>query len=116
MLTSVTTRVPRRFSKLFGEFRYRHVKEELFSGYQAVILSGEKVLLATPEKALLDFFHLSRGEWTTERLGELRLAPISPLHWQGLETLAERLGSPRVKRALSRLARVLDEHDEGVEL
>lgn len=118
VLTSVTTRVPRRFHNPYGDFQYRNVKEELFCGYQALTLVGERVLVATAEKALLDFFHLSRGEWTEARLSEMRFAPASAtgLDLHELDALAQRLGSPRVRRTLSRLAKLLEGPDEGVVL
>ena len=71
-LTSVTPRVPRRFENPFGIFDYRSIKQEAFFGYGKVQHGGQEILVARPEKALLDHWHLTAGEWTTARLSEMR--------------------------------------------
>ena len=70
-LTSVTSRVPRRFENPVGVVDYRNIKQDCFFGYRTVAHGGAEILVAEPEKALLDHWHLTEGEWTTERL-ELR--------------------------------------------
>ncbi|OGV42455.1 MAG: hypothetical protein A2X46_11370 [Lentisphaerae bacterium GWF2_57_35] len=35
-------------------------------------MDGRPVLVAEPEKALLDFWYLSRGRWSMQRMGEMR--------------------------------------------
>jgi hypothetical protein len=70
--TSVTSRVPRRFENPLGMFEYRHVKQKAFFGYRAVEIMDRKVLLAEPEKALLDLWHLGKGRWTEQRMGSMR--------------------------------------------
>ena len=35
--------------------------------------------MAFPEKALLDLFYLSEGEWTTERIQEMRFQSLQEL-------------------------------------
>lgn len=97
--TSVTARVPRRFENDHGIFEYRHLKRDAFFGYRAVEIQGRKVLLADPEKALLDFWHLSAGPWTAERLGEMRLQSRDLLDMEKLERCAEQFGSPRLLNA-----------------
>ncbi len=54
VFTSVTTRRPRQFRNAFGEYRYKNVKNSMFFAYSSVELMGRKVMLATPEKALVD--------------------------------------------------------------
>ena len=72
LYTSATTRGPRLFENEFGHFQYKHIKPDCFAGYQAVEIDRQKVLVAVPEKALLDLWHIADGEWTTERMGGMR--------------------------------------------
>ncbi|MGB9613595.1 MAG: type IV toxin-antitoxin system AbiEi family antitoxin domain-containing protein [Candidatus Margulisiibacteriota bacterium] len=67
-ITSVTPKVTRRFKNKFGNFVYRHVKPLLFFGYH----ENQGILLADPEKALLDYLYLNKIR-TKEDLIEMRL-------------------------------------------
>jgi len=66
--TSVTTRKTNKFSTPLGDFDYHRIKPELFGfGYSLEdvdtnkIKSGKsrKIMLATPQKAILDFFYIN---------------------------------------------------------
>lgn len=109
--TSVTTRVPRRFENAFGLFEYRHVKLGAFLGYRAVRLQGRKVLLADPEKALLDLWHLSTGPWTPERLREMRFQNHDLVDLSKLRQYADAYASPRLSRTVE-VWSTLDGHDQ----
>jgi predicted transcriptional regulator of viral defense system len=109
--TSVTARVPRRFENDHGIFEYRHLKRDAFFGYGAVEIQGRKVLLADPEKALLDFWHLSAGPWTADRLWEMRLQNRDLLDMEKLERYAVKFGSPRLLKAAALMME--QTNDEG---
>ena len=111
--TSVTSRPPQQFCNDLGEFSYRNVKQELFFGYQPVQLSGRSVLVASPEKALLDFFHLSRGEWTAARMEEMRFSSAAGVDTALLEEMAVRVGGPRLRRAAALWSKVASAAGEG---
>jgi predicted transcriptional regulator of viral defense system len=113
VFTSVTSRPPQRFHNDIGEFSYRNVKRELFFGYQPVQLSGRSVLVATPEKAILDYFHLSRGEWTTERMEEMRFSSAAGVDTALLEEMAVRVAGPRQRRAAALWSKVASAAGEG---
>ncbi|MDD5310057.1 MAG: hypothetical protein PHU25_22295 [Deltaproteobacteria bacterium] len=113
VFTSVTTRSPKRFENAFGEFEYRNVKRPLFFGSTFVRIGGEQALVAAPEKALVDLWHLSRGEWTEARMREMRPAQNERLDPAKLESLVLRLGSPRISRAFAMWSRVVAEDGEG---
>ncbi|MBI3269649.1 MAG: hypothetical protein HYZ53_11555 [Planctomycetes bacterium] len=100
LYTSATTRAPRTVRNALGSFRYRHLKRPFFFGYEPVELDGERVLVATPEKALLDFWHLERGEWTIERMAAMRFQGFEGVSMSRLEEYAQRFRSPRLRRAL----------------
>jgi predicted transcriptional regulator of viral defense system len=113
VFTSVTSRPPQRFCNDLGEFSYRNVKRELFFGYQPVQLSGRSVLVASPEKALLDLFHLSRGEWTAARMEEMRFSSAAGVDTALLEETAVRVGGPRLLRAAALWSKIVHEAGEG---
>lgn len=56
---SVTARINRTFTNVFGTFIYRHLKAELFWGYTEIKTDHGHYLLAEPEKALLDYIYLN---------------------------------------------------------
>lgn len=59
-LTSVSTKKTQKFSNPFGDFLYRNIKREAFFGFRiAKDEFGVVFLIATPEKALLDYFYFN---------------------------------------------------------
>jgi predicted transcriptional regulator of viral defense system len=98
--TSVTSRSPRVFENAFGTFRYQHVKPSAFFGYRRVDLAGRHILLASPEKALLDLWHLSKGSWGADRMTEMRFQNIEQVNDDALRQAAARFESPRLERAV----------------
>jgi hypothetical protein len=104
VVTSVTTGKPRAFDTPAGRFRYRHVKRDWFFGYREVEAGKGTALVAAPEKALLDLVHLSRGEFTSARLEELRLQNLEALSPELLSEMTdESRATPRVRRAAERI-------------
>jgi len=101
-LTSVTPRVPRRFENAFGIFDYRNIKQECFFGYRMTTQGGQDFLVAEPEKALLDHWHLTAGEWSEERIEEMRYQHFDKVSETKLRSYAGRFRSPRLVRAVDR--------------
>ncbi len=59
-VTSVTTKKTTKFENPLGTFRYQHLKPELFFGFiQTQDENGLPLLVAEPEKAILDFIYLN---------------------------------------------------------
>lgn len=56
---SVTSRINRRFPNELGTFIYRHIKPQLFWGYAEIKTEYGHILIAEPEKALLDYLYLN---------------------------------------------------------
>ena len=85
--TSITSRKTCKFKNEFGIFTYQHIKKE---GYDGFISIREKdnisILIATPEKALVDFVYLN--------LEKLNLQDISVLtesyRFQNYEKLSKK--------------------------
>lgn len=93
--TSVTTRTTRTFKNSFGRFRYRTLKQSMFHGFETQKVAGEPVRVASPEKALMDFWYLEAGEWSTQRMESMRFEPdaidtdvlVSMIHGSGIPRL-----------------------------
>lgn len=73
-ITSVTTLKTASFQNDFGEYQYKCVKEELMFGYDIKPFdSGHSMLIAQPEKALLDILYLYPFYNTDLEIENLRL-------------------------------------------
>ena len=73
-LTSVTTLKTARFENAFGTFHYQNVKTPLFFGFEhKTMRNGRSLLMATPEKALLDLLYLNPYYKTEQDMEDLRL-------------------------------------------
>lgn len=99
--TSVSSRVTRAFENPFGTFTYRQVKPSAFFGYRPVRMDDATVLVAEPEKALLDLWYLEKGAWTRDRLREMRFQNMELVDQGRLQSYAGRFASPRILRTTS---------------
>ena len=57
-ITSVSTKKTTNFETTIGNFSYRHISPRLFWAYQWIPFGKQKILIAEPEKALLDYLYL----------------------------------------------------------
>lgn len=112
-LTSVTSRVPRRFENRFGVFDYRNIKQDCFFGYRAASQGAGEIMVAEPEKALLDHWHLTAGEWTSDRLEEMRYQHVDLVDAERLRDYARRFHSPRLDRAAERWLTLAADQEKG---
>jgi predicted transcriptional regulator of viral defense system len=66
-VTSVTTKKTAKFTNTFGTFIYQHLKTNLFFGFQKIEdENGFPVLIAEPEKAVLDFIYLNLEDFKSK--------------------------------------------------
>jgi len=98
--TSITTRTPRQFNNHFGVYSYKNIKQNFFFGYHETLIAEGVVLLASAEKALLDLFHLTKGEWDPYRMTEMRFQQTDLINRDLLQSYAARMGKPRISRAV----------------
>jgi len=112
-LTSVTSRVPRHFENPAGVFDYRNIKQDLFFGYGARKVGDQNVWVAEPEKALLDYWHLTPGEWTLPRLAEMRYQPGDLISTERLKAYGQRFNSARLNRAVELWLKLTVEETKG---
>ncbi len=102
--TSVCASRPRQWKTALGRFTYRHLKVSMLTGYRRVELGDRQhAFVAEPEKALLDLVYLHPGGDRWEYLTELRLQHMEDLDLDRLELLAQQSGSPKLRRAASRI-------------
>ena len=112
-LTNVTPRPPQRFDNPCGVFDYQNIKQECFFGYRTASLGGADILVAEPEKALLDHWHLTSGEWTMARLEEMRYQQFELINEAQLRLYTQRFQSPRLNRAVQRWLMLAADEEKG---
>lgn len=105
--TSVTTRVTREFQNAFGNFAYSSLKKDFFWGFVSVHIGEVPVWIAEPEKAVLDFWHLQRGDWTEGRLTEMRFQNTELLDFIKLGRYATEWASPRLQLFAARFEKFM---------
>lgn len=57
-VTSASTRKTMHFKTTLGEFSYRTIRPQLYFGFEYLPAKGGHCKIASPEKALLDYFYL----------------------------------------------------------
>ena len=83
-----------------GSFWFRHVPVKMLCGYSQIeVMPRQFVLMASPEKALLDLIYLTPGADCVEFLSELRLQNPEAIGFPKLLDLAQRIGKPKLIRA-----------------
>ncbi len=56
-ITSATTRITREFTVNGKSFTYSHIKKQAYRGYRTEKIDGVTMLMAVPEKALVDYLY-----------------------------------------------------------
>lgn len=107
VVTSVTTGRPEEITNPLGRYQFRHVGVGLFRGFADVEVSpGQRVLMATPQKALVDLLYLTPHSDEVALLKELRLQRSRAFDAAALRVEAAHSGSDKVLRAVERLERL----------
>lgn len=96
VFTSVTTKRPEKINTSIGTFDYRHIKSSIFWGYDSVTVNKQMAFIATPEKALLDFFYLRGLKIDDDYLYEMRLQNFNKINFSKLIKFAKKFRSPGV--------------------
>lgn len=63
VVTSITTKKTTKFTNNLGEFFYRHIKPKAFLGFELKKYKFLSYQIATPEKALVDYFYLNQKKF-----------------------------------------------------
>lgn len=72
-ITSVSSKKTNKFTTSMGSFSYRHIKPSIFFGYRMIDYGKQKILLAEPEKAVLDYLYLNPRLKAAADFREMRL-------------------------------------------
>lgn len=109
---AVTPRKTVEWETEIGVFKYYSIKNDRFWGYRIYpehtesIQPQKKFLLALPEKVLIDLFYLLKGEWTEERIKEMRFQNLENIDEKMLCKYSEKFGNPKVTRAANRFIKI----------
>lgn len=89
-VTSITTKPTRQFKNRHGLFIYRTLRPKAFAGYYLEKMGGFEVMLAEPEKAIIDYlyFKARRGENVDFELERFDKTVISKMNKKKLKKYA----------------------------
>ena len=109
-VTSATTGKTTRYSSVEGTFGFRHVKQPLFFGFETrQDERGLNVMLAEPEKALLDFLYLNLAQFSSEDseifTNSYRFSNLESLRPERLMTYTSRFESAKLERVMAMFVR-----------
>ena len=111
--TSVTTKRQGRFVSRVGIFDYKHIQESLFWGYTSSTVKQQTAFVASPEKALLDFFYLKRVKISLDYLQELRLQNVEKINIEKLFKCASRFRKPKMLRIAEAIREYITLYTKG---
>lgn len=105
-ITAVTSQKTAAYRNFYGSFSYRSMKKGRFFGFQSVKEEGSPVLMATPEKAVLDKIYFDPAFRSREDyfLESLRLQNYEGFSLTRLLQYARRFGSRKVGEGATLLA------------
>jgi len=112
---SVTTGRPDRLETPLGLYEFRHIKTDLFFGYQMTDLEGQSALVATPEKALLDLIYLTPGGESPNYLRELRLQNVDLLDLDLLKKQSAVFDTPKMSKSVKNISQLIFDAAGGFE-
>ena len=110
--TCVTTKRPGKFVTKLGVFDYKHIKTDLFWGYQAVTVNKQTAFVALPEKALLDFFYLKGVKVSFDYLSEMRLQNFKDIDLDKLLAFAEKFKKPGILKIAKTIREYIEQERE----
>lgn len=90
-VTSLTTKLTRRFENKHGVFYYRSCQKRAFTGYRLMSYESVKVYIADPEKAVVDFIYFNIRQRYPMNFDEERFNKdgIKKLKWRKMLKYAE---------------------------
>lgn len=112
-LTSVSTRKTQAYATTLGNFSYSHLKPALYFGYEVLRPAERPLLLATLEKALLDYCYLHPRLTSPADFQALRLhAEVlhTRLNHERLQAFQQLFGHARLDQRVRTLLHTYDYH------
>lgn len=111
--TSVTTKRPGRFVSKIGIFDYRHIKQELFWGYESMVINKQTAFIALPEKALLDLCYMNGMTISQDYLEGLRLQNTEKVNTKKLFQFAKKFKKPGMLKAAGEIEKYMSSDTKG---
>ena len=111
-VTSVTPLRPCAYQTLSGNFVYRHLKKEMFWGYESESERAREAMIACPEKALLDTFYFWAGEISKARVIEMRFQNLDQLNIDKLLHMTQKTESQKLLKIVTRFLLPLIEEEK----
>ncbi|MDP2912919.1 MAG: hypothetical protein Q8N91_02810 [Candidatus Omnitrophota bacterium] len=111
--TSVTTKRPAKYITKAGTFDYRHIRSDLFWGYNSVAVNKQTAFIASPEKALLDYFYLREIKISEPYLEEMRLHNVEQIDIGKLIDYARRFRKPGILRTAEIIKVYIESAERG---
>lgn len=110
--TSVSTRKTANFENSFGIFSYQKIKNSIYFGYEIIKINKQNILVASKEKALLDFLYLNLANLKEDKeiFYSYRLQNLEDLNLQILEEYATKYKSQKLLRILDLLPEYIEEN------
>ena len=110
-VTAVTTKTPRSFASQIGNFDYRHVKADLFSGFEYIYSQFGLVAEATLAKAMFDYLYrtsrlMNQVDEQIVREMRFNLEQIDDMTWDALETWVSDKGTSKMGKIIKILERL----------
>ncbi|HPN87721.1 MAG TPA: hypothetical protein PLH56_00075 [Candidatus Omnitrophota bacterium] len=93
-VTSITSKTTRQFKNKYGLFIYRAVQPKMFCGYQIEKYNGYNVLIAEPEKALMDYiyFQTFRGQKFDREAHRIDMKRVKKMNKKKIQNYAQLFG------------------------
>ena len=98
-ITSATSRPTRTFTVTGTRFEYHLLKRPAFTGYDPLKINGDTILIAAPEKALVDYLYFVdlKKASLNERLR------LQSLTWSRVEAYMKLFGRASLRKLVKRL-------------
>lgn len=109
VIEAVTSRQTAFWQTKVGVFKYFSISQKRFWGYREFysrkikLNNQQQFLIAIPEKALIDLFYFQKGEWTTERLKEMRFQNLEQINISQLNLFSTRMESKKVQSSIKNM-------------
>lgn len=109
-ITSVSTKKTNRFETSVGSFDYRKIKPSLFFDYKIMGKGSSKLKIATPEKAIVDYFYLNTNYNSKKEISELRISKSTfseKVNITKIENLLDKINSDSLNKRVAFLINYL---------
>jgi predicted transcriptional regulator of viral defense system len=109
-LQAISTRKTNSFQTPQGVFNYRNLQPSFFFGYRVLHYGELPILMATPEKAILDYLYLRSDLHTRKDIEAIRFNDeflVNEIDWNLLQKYALVFGSITLNNRIAQLKKLL---------